>query len=270
MDAMHARQHDAAGDAGPKRGGYRDLSGWAKEVVDGYAAFKGSVYSRRASEEAKRYAPGFFVFAGLADSRGPQDVTADAIVEYVAHCGRKPKAKGPRLIHLRGILSFMADSGIVPEWAALLAHERFACYSCCYGRADGWEGEPGLPAEELLQAARQMVEEMRAMGYRTRFSIDLMVVVLPAPLRPMNPAIFPAASENDTASSVKSGYAFVRFRPVTTSIASPRKNLICMNIVAFGCVWFHQPNLADSGDFRYLWLPSMLFPLVLITSREKG
>ena len=39
----------------------------------------------------------------------------------------------------------------------------------------------------------------------TRFSMDLMVVVFPAPFRPMKPVIFPASSENDTWSSRNAG-----------------------------------------------------------------
>lgn len=40
----------------------------------------------------------------------------------------------------------------------------------------------------------------------TRWSMDLSVVVLPAPLRPIRPMIVPASMENETFSSRKAGY----------------------------------------------------------------
>ena len=139
------------------------LAGWSRDAVASFADEYGSAHAAGGRDVARRCAARFLVASGLEDA-SPADVTADAIVGYVASCGGARDTRGQRLSMLRGFLRHLASRGEAPAWAHLLASDAYARESAWRASAD-WPDASGAEPESLLGLAEGLVGRMRSEGY---------------------------------------------------------------------------------------------------------
>ena len=142
---------------------YSKLSGWSRESVDAYAEAAEERFSEQEGRLCRMYASQFLACSGLEDA-SPDDITADAIVGYTRECGGTKCVRAARLSHLRGFLSSLAERGEAPEWAPMLASDRFASKAECFARFDAPDGGGEDPAI-CIELADGFAGALESAGY---------------------------------------------------------------------------------------------------------